>query len=163
LSVKLPKKASPLFPKLFEALERMKDSIGLLSFGIETTTLEEVFMRIINEDSETAMKNRETSNSLLGGDIESYKAHLRELELRDSSRNPLKEDMLQLLLAKGHAANQSTAIGGQIGSLLMKRFFQFVRSSAQIVMGALIPFGNIKTKSFIPLINTINKLSTITL
>ena len=56
LSIRMPKEAVNTFPELFESLESRHGTIGIESFGIETTTLEEVFMRIISEDEEEVRK-----------------------------------------------------------------------------------------------------------
>lgn len=44
--MRLPRQSVGDFPALFEVIESEGKAKGILSFGIETTTLEEVFMRI---------------------------------------------------------------------------------------------------------------------
>ena len=46
ISFQLPKKYSREFPSLFSKLEATKADIGIESFGISITSLEEVFMKI---------------------------------------------------------------------------------------------------------------------
>ena len=46
LSFQVPLTASPQFPALFAALEARAAALGVLSYGISVTTLEEVFMRV---------------------------------------------------------------------------------------------------------------------
>lgn len=43
---------------MFSSLEgESGKQLGIVSYGIETTTLEEVFMRIVNEDNEILLGN----------------------------------------------------------------------------------------------------------
>lgn len=56
-SIRMPKSAVSAFPRLLQALEQRGKAIGVDSFGIETTTLEEVFMRIVNEDTESLRRD----------------------------------------------------------------------------------------------------------
>ena len=46
LSFILPSSSTPLFPNLFDRLEADKFSLGIQSFGISITTMEEVFMKV---------------------------------------------------------------------------------------------------------------------
>ena len=54
LSYVLPSSATPSFPELFDHLEANKTGLGILSFGVSVTTMEEVFMKVgeISEDSQ---------------------------------------------------------------------------------------------------------------
>jgi ATP-binding cassette, subfamily A (ABC1), member 3 len=47
------------FPSLFENLDNNKGNLGILSYGVSITTLEEVFLKVanLNEDSEEKKKN----------------------------------------------------------------------------------------------------------
>jgi len=45
LSFVLPKEQSAKFEKLFDNLERNQNSLGIGSFGVSVTTLEEVFLK----------------------------------------------------------------------------------------------------------------------
>jgi ATP-binding cassette subfamily A (ABC1) protein 3 len=46
LSFQLPLTASPAFPELFAKLEAESVSLGVETYGISVTTLEEVFMKV---------------------------------------------------------------------------------------------------------------------
>ena len=46
LSYVLPSSSTPSFPTLFEKLEAEKATLGIQSFGISVTTMEEVFMKV---------------------------------------------------------------------------------------------------------------------
>ena len=46
LSFILPSSSTPSFPDLFDKLEEKKDELGIVSFGVSITTMEEVFMKV---------------------------------------------------------------------------------------------------------------------
>ena len=46
LSYILPSSSTPSFPQLFDKLEAEKTALGIQSFGISVTTMEEVFMKV---------------------------------------------------------------------------------------------------------------------
>ena len=46
LSYILPSSATPSFPELFNKLETQKKALGIVSFGVSVTTMEEVFMKV---------------------------------------------------------------------------------------------------------------------
>lgn len=143
LSLRMPKEAVEVFPTVLEHLENdAETTLGVLSFGIETTTLEEVFMRIVNEDDEKLMIDHEEANRLLTASPEERARMQKELEERDEKRNPLNKKLLKYLLVKGTNAtnsNTSAVIPGQVKVMLWKRFNQFVRSRSQWVTGLVIP------------------------
>jgi ATP-binding cassette subfamily A (ABC1) protein 3 len=45
LVLRLPMSASPAFPAMFEALEAGSGALGVASYGIGITTMEEVFLK----------------------------------------------------------------------------------------------------------------------
>ena len=47
LALRLPREEVSKFASLFKILETQKDELGMTTFGVETTTLEEVFLRIM--------------------------------------------------------------------------------------------------------------------
>ena len=138
LSLRLPRDAVSVFAEVFEQLETRSKDLGILSYGIETTTLEEVFMRIVNEDNEQLVADHDASNRMLSAPAEERDKNREELNKRDEQRNPLREDQISALLTKGDNSSTSIcadSIGGQIVVMLKKRFFQFVRSRGQWAMG----------------------------
>ena len=46
LSYILPSSSAPSFPELFDMLESEKVSLGIRSYGISVTTMEEVFIKV---------------------------------------------------------------------------------------------------------------------
>lgn len=142
LSLRLPRDAVPVFASLLEALETRNNELGIASFGIETTTLEEVFMRIVNEDNEQLLTNHDEANRLLTATPEERDRNLRELEKRDDKRNPLNDKQIAALLTQGdNRSLNPLTLPTQIAVMLKKRFFQFVRSRGQWAMGVLLPLG----------------------
>ena len=53
LSFILPSSSTPSFPDLFDELEATKAELGILSFGVSITTMEEVFMKVGEGTDET--------------------------------------------------------------------------------------------------------------
>ena len=53
LSFILPASSTPSFPDLFDKLEATKTELGVLSFGVSITTMEEVFMKVGEGTDET--------------------------------------------------------------------------------------------------------------
>jgi ABC-type multidrug transport system ATPase subunit len=90
LSLRLPKETVAQFPAMFEALENESTSLGVFSYGIETTTLEEVFMRIVNEDSEQLLTNHAEANKMLTASPRERADNHQMLQERDDKRHPIK-------------------------------------------------------------------------
>ena len=142
LSLRLPRDAVNVFAEVFEKLEARSKDLGILSYGIETTTLEEVFMRIVNEDNEQLVADHDAANRMLSATAEERDKNREELEKRDEKRNPLRQDEIAALLTKGDNSSTSVCAGSifaQIMVMLNKRFFQFVRSRGQWAMGVAVP------------------------
>jgi energy-coupling factor transporter ATP-binding protein EcfA2 len=143
LAIRLPSEAVGVFSTMLEYLEDNLEQLGVLSFGIETTTLEEVFMRIVNEDNEQLFANHDAANRLLSATAEERESNRKELEKRDEQRLPMTVDMISSLLIKGsNGVNTSlfTILPYQTLVMLWKRFYQFVRSRGQWTMGTALPF-----------------------
>jgi ATP-binding cassette subfamily A (ABC1) protein 3 len=144
LSIRLPREAVPMFPTVFERLEKDNIRLGVKTYGIETTTLEEVFMRIVNEDTEQLLKDHQRANQLLTSTVEEFQENREQLAKRDNERMPLGDEDIDALLVKGMNALD---IGGtsmlplQLEVMLVKRWYQFVRSRGQWMMGVVIPLA----------------------
>jgi ATP-binding cassette subfamily A (ABC1) protein 3 len=142
LSLRLSREDVAKFPTVFEKLEKEGNHLGINTYGIETTTLEEVFMRIVNEDTEQLLTDHKGSNRLLTATIEEAEANRKELQKRDNERVPLSDADIDALLVKGMNAMDiggSSMIPLQIQVMVIKRFYQFVRSRGQWMMGVIIP------------------------
>ena len=134
----------PSFPTVFERIEKQSELLGVKTYGIETTTLEEVFMRIVNEDTEQLLANHEEANRLLSAPAEEREANRVNLSKRDDNRVPLSENDINALLTKGmnayvHQTCGCSMILLQVQVMLIKRFYQFVRSRGQWAMGFVVP------------------------
>lgn len=141
-SVRLPKESSALFPRLFEDLDNDGPDLGIINYGIETTTLEEVFMRIVNEDTEALIENHMEANKLLGASGSERDEALKVQKFKDEKRFPLTEEAVKLLLMPGNRAGFSGSIKAtikQISILVWKRKYQFLRSKGQWIMGVFVP------------------------
>lgn len=144
-SLRLPRNAVSTFPSMLERLENESNSLGVVSYGIETTTLEEVFMRIVNEDNEQLLLDHNRANLLLAASAEERDSNRLELSKRDNARVPLPTEQINALLAKGSNVHATTcnclSLHVQVMIILQKRFYQFVRSRGQWAMGFAIPIA----------------------
>lgn len=140
-AMRLPKEAVTIFARLFEELDNRKGELSMLNYGIETTTLEEVFMRIVNEDTEALIANPHEANRLLGASGEERDIQSERQRQQDEKRYPLPDSTVSLLLQPGRKAGsaESALITSQTNVLFWKRFYQFVRSKGQWSMGVLVP------------------------
>ena len=126
LALRLPRSSVSQFPQVLNKLEQESSTLGILSYGIETTTLEEVFMRIVNEDNESLIANHDEANSLLTAPAETRQLHQQALQKRDAERYPISKDNIAALLVKGDISSGSFV--KQIPVMMMKRYYQFSRS-----------------------------------
>ena len=62
LSYILPSSATPSFPKLFDRLETERKALGIVSFGVSITTMEEVFMKVGEGDTDDMPNDRYIQN-----------------------------------------------------------------------------------------------------
>jgi ABC-type multidrug transport system ATPase subunit len=140
-SMRLPKEAMTSFSRLFEEIDHRKHELSLTNYGIETTTLEEVFMRIVNEDTETLLSNPIEANRLLGATSLERDEQYERQRKQDEKRFPLPDSLVTLLLQPGRQASisEATMIGSQTTVLFWKRFYQFIRSKGQWSMGVIVP------------------------
>ncbi|XP_019857855.1 PREDICTED: ATP-binding cassette sub-family A member 3-like [Amphimedon queenslandica] len=61
LSFTLPSQSSHLFAQLFDSFENQKDALGISSFGVSLTTMEEVFMRVSTGYDNTLLNSKAQS------------------------------------------------------------------------------------------------------
>jgi hypothetical protein len=150
-SVRLPKESAVMFANLFEELDNEGGDLGIVNYGIETTTLEEVFMRIVNEDTESLVANHKEANKLLGASPAERDVARQAQQKQDEKRFPLPEETVKMLLMPGHKAggSQSNSINNQVAILVWKRKFQFLRSKGQWMMGVVVPLAMILISAII--------------
>lgn len=140
-SIRLPKDAVVSFPRMFERVDECAEELGIVNYGIETTTLEEVFIRIVNEDTELLIVNHKEANKILGASKAERDLHQEGLKRKDEKRHPLSEETVKLLLTPGRSigTTEIETLNTQVRVLLWKRFFQFARSKGQWMMGVVVP------------------------
>jgi hypothetical protein len=51
MAFQLPMQDSSSFPALFNALDKQKEQLGVVNYGMSMTTMESVFLKVITEDS----------------------------------------------------------------------------------------------------------------
>jgi hypothetical protein len=144
-AIRLPKHAVSAFPALFEYIDGHNFELGVLSYGIETTTLEEVFMRIVNEDTELLIADHKSANLLLGASGAERDSQRKITMAKDEKRFPLNDDDVKLLLVKGSQNSNDGWLRIQLQTqiLVMKRFCQFFRSKGQWSMVVVVPLAMI--------------------
>jgi len=142
-AIRLPKEASSMFASLFENMDSSMHELGVVNYGIETTTLEEVFMRIVNEDTELLLANHLEANRMLGASGAERDVVVGAQKLQDEKRFPLTDSQVELLLMPGRkvGASESSMLNKQIAILVWKRHFQFLRSKGQWVMSVIVPLA----------------------
>ena len=147
LAMRLPKDQSGNFPTMFGQIEFSCDNLGIKSYGIETSTLEEVFMRIVNEDTASLLRNHKEANKIIGASGQERDEFQSELAKRDEKKFPLSEENVKTILTKGRDSEDNgfdmRIFKVQLRVLLAKRFHQFVRSKGQWSLGTLVPLGMI--------------------
>ena len=143
LSLRLPKDESQNFPRMFGQIELSFDKLGIKSYGIETSTLEEVFMRIVNEDTSTLLSNHDEANKIIGASGYEQVAHRVEMAKRDEKKFPLSDANVAVILTKGRDCEDNKfdmrVFKVQMRVLLAKRYHQFVRSKGQWSLGTAVP------------------------
>ena len=134
MSFQLPFAESKKFPKLFEHLEVNQENLGVASYGVAVTTLEEVFIKITRNthtnktaaDGLLPAKTDVQGDSLVvsKGDIEN--AEIAKFQGGEFSKIDEKENV-QFFIR-------------HVSALLRKRLFYFVRDRKAQIFLFLIPF-----------------------
>jgi ATP-binding cassette, subfamily A (ABC1), member 3 len=143
LSLRLPKDGTDQFPKMFAQIEYSFERLGIKSYGIETSTLEEVFMRIVNEDTASLLSNHVEANKIIGATGPERDKYDLALAKRDEKKFPLSDANVAVILTKGRDCEDNQfdmrVFKVQMRVLLAKRFHQFVRSKGQWSLGTVVP------------------------
>eukprot|EP00794_Sanderia_malayensis_P017572 gene17572-19324_t len=116
----LENESSKQFKGLFQSLEAKKDELGIGSFGVSVTTLEEVFLKV-GEDSTGALEN--------GDDIEKDLVVETEDMQYPVLQNVAKQDYLY-----GNALMLS-----QFRAMFTKRFLNSIRQKRAIISQIILP------------------------
>ena len=140
LTIRLPKEAVAVFPDFFKFIEDNLHVLGISSFGIETTTLEEVFMRIVNEDSEALITNPAEATRLIGADGSERLVAAQVVRARDEKKFPISDNDFALLFTKGlNQGDNRSSFFGQVVTIFIKRIKQLVRSRGQFSFSFAVP------------------------
>eukprot|EP00744_Colponema_vietnamica_P001462 GILI01002420.1.p1 GENE.GILI01002420.1~~GILI01002420.1.p1 ORF type:complete len:1195 (+),score=422.18 GILI01002420.1:401-3586(+) len=118
--LQLPFSDVDAFPDLFTSIESRKDELGILSYGISATTLEEVFLRIARGDEETDRMRRQGSKAILP----------------DLDSKPRQFDAEQF---DHHSVNRFDLFWRHLISLMLKRFRYAKRDWKFITFEVFIP------------------------
>lgn len=121
----MPKDASSRFPSFFAYLDEIKDSIGIDSYGVSVTTLEEVFLRIGLEDKveREEKEEQESSSSSDNGD------------LKKLGKDKDKIDVALAHETKGHR------FGQQVYAQLVKRATMYRRDIRGAFFTTVVPLA----------------------
>ncbi len=79
--VNLPDTQIHRFAELFETLDREKERLGVLNFGLSVTTMEDVFLRVGSMAEKDVCATGEPGNGGGGGEGGAAPGHRRELSL----------------------------------------------------------------------------------
>ncbi len=157
VAFRLPYKSVASFPRLFDALDNGKQRLGIISYGVSITTLEEVFMRIAQEGEEegdVAETNQSLGKSLLERrqkDATEYKIlqETREEEFEEEEEitldiqsqgqrvhNLLKRKELNPAI---HAQARDPYFHVQLWALIIKRMRISIRDAKAFIFQVLLP------------------------
>jgi ABC-type multidrug transport system ATPase subunit len=156
LSFRLPKEKSASFPALFEQLDGNTGAVT--SYGVEATTLEEVFMEIVNEDVEhLAVVNKRGRAAKRGGGAASTGAAAAGTGEDEAPKFVIKgkkqttdassftDSEVAAMLRPGRSQTDDCLACPEFGTLrqiipmLVKRFKQMVRSKGQFTFLLVVP------------------------
>jgi len=140
MSFQLPFTASVRFPALFENIEQNLANLGIDSYGISVTTLEEVFIKITratstNTTAEEAMESSDgaenTSDSFIVGN---------QFDEETAEQTRMMTTAPKRLQFEKIAENEHLLYFGQhIKALMIKRAFYFVRDRKAQIFTFIVP------------------------
>lgn len=119
LSFRLPKEAAPLFSDFFGKLDQELNKLGIDSYGVSLTTLEEVFLRIGLEDK---IERDEEDNRAKGN-----------TELHEIGKDQEKTKVALAYKTEGHS------FGQQLRALITKRAQVYKRDLRSLFFAFLLP------------------------
>uniref|UniRef100_A0A8C4JVZ9 ATP binding cassette subfamily A member 4 n=1 Tax=Dromaius novaehollandiae TaxID=8790 RepID=A0A8C4JVZ9_DRONO len=126
------------YASLFRELEETLDDLGLSSFGVSDTPLEEVFLKVTAE-ADPGMQKAVNSSTLGKMSTENNAAEQTPLETNDASRMPVS------IAGDGNEGKGSRQYKGfqlvrqQIKALLIKRFHHATRSRKDFLSQVVLP------------------------
>lgn len=135
LAFTLPLNQLQNFPVLFSELEKpnttistMADSLGIKNYGVSMTSLEEVFLKLEEDDSSFDLKDITTTPTK-----KSYGA-------MENSNNPVHAETMTMDTALSTSCvDHSTLTSQQFWSLCKVRFFRLVRDPGAVIFSLIFP------------------------
>ena len=142
LSYRLPLTSVRAFPALFKSIDRKKRTLGIGSYGISMTTLEEVFMRISHkQEEETAAATPDDTQKLEG--VESKNANADDTPTRRKPSisafavaDTIHEETNAEILNR---TRQHVAIRTQFFELIRKRYICALRDMSGKFYETILP------------------------
>eukprot|EP00457_Paulinella_chromatophora_P000227 gb/GEZN01000227.1/.p1 GENE.gb/GEZN01000227.1/~~gb/GEZN01000227.1/.p1 ORF type:complete len:1777 (-),score=227.45 gb/GEZN01000227.1/:107-5437(-) len=146
MSFALPLRSSSAFPELLDEIEQQKSNLGLQSYGLSVTTLEEVFLKVASGAAlDEASSNGNTAHSVNDGRVphgaEGVVAGGIEQENGHTVVVNDKQSVLagkRLLQAQGSGVDRS--FSRHVRALLSKRFHHTKRDKQAWCCQYLLPF-----------------------
>ncbi|DBA00014.1 TPA: hypothetical protein N0F65_002017 [Lagenidium giganteum] len=128
LTFQLPFEASSRFPKLFEALDAQQQALGIESYAISVTTLEEIFLKVAEthaaEQAQQALQNKAAAKEAMIDDKVDEVA--TSMPTDDASHTSRQHSLIVWFIIQLHA-------------LLLKRFWSARRDGAMVFYSTLLP------------------------
>ncbi|XP_055711669.1 phospholipid-transporting ATPase ABCA3 isoform X3 [Phlebotomus papatasi] len=120
LSYQLPDSAAKKFQPMLKDLEEHSGKLGIASYGISLTTLDEVFMRVGSDYNASNVENHETNG------------HTRFLD-------PNNDSAASLYSRNSHLLNGGPLAINQLRAMFMKKIFYTIRNWILFLLQAIIP------------------------
>ena len=152
ISFMLPTEVTIRFSDLFERLEKMKESLNILTIGISVTTLEEVFLRIGDNENtddtdvktvnEPIVSDLTASNPVYVSDSNGF----HQTEANNMNVNHVSGEIIDdyglWIGSKGiHRVGPFELLANQFEALFKKRFIHSIRNVSLIVSQLIIPIA----------------------
>jgi ATP-binding cassette subfamily A (ABC1) protein 3 len=136
ISFILPMEQTNKFARLFEKLESQKETLNILNIGISITTLEDVFLRLAEENSSI-------SNEIQQNDSKSINSTVNEIGADNSSLKKDNDEFTDCGLWTGSKEQDRVSdlalLGQQFYALLVKRFIHSIRNKTLIISQLIVP------------------------
>jgi ATP-binding cassette, subfamily A (ABC1), member 3 len=149
ISFILPSQDARLFPALLDELEKNKESLSIVNIGVSVTTVEDVFLRIGEEESHDEHVTNGEATAVPAGAINSNYAYasISDNEERVDNANGItnsSEDDVEFgLFASSNAVSGFPLLVQQFWALIRKRLIHSLRNKILIISQLIIPIGSL--------------------
>jgi ABC-type multidrug transport system ATPase subunit len=144
LTVQLPFSSSDKFQTLFEYIDSNIDTLGLQSYGISVTTLEEVFIKIANSTTTIKVADK--------GKIKEYSEEIEKIANADDKRSVKPSDInitKTQSFKKIKEDDQYAVFFQHLHAMIIKRSLYFVRDTKAWIYQYFVPILFVLTGSLI--------------